>query len=321
MRSRIASQLGRTALVLGLITAASSAARAQLDSVKTMEVDAPSVGLKMKYNVALPEDYETSGKRYPVLYLLHGLTSDYVAWAKLGAPGKARHYDLILVMPDVGNTWYVDWKAAEGDRPNNWETFLTKDLIGHVDANFRTVASRAGRAISGLSMGGYGALTLGLRNPDLFCSIGSQSGALGIARLAAQRIKDDRPPARPSASKEPNPEIGIEGFSSQDERTPKGRAFATVDDCEAHDPFLLVRKVPAERRPHIYLDCGTEDGLLGSNVEFARLLLEERIPFTYAQSQGGHRPPYWVREIGQVIAVQHEILQRNLTAAGAVVAP
>ena len=64
---------------------------------------------------------------------------------------------------------------------NAWEDYIVKDLIGHVDGTYRTIAKREGRAINGLSMGGYGALMLGLRHPDMFCSIGSHSGALAFA--------------------------------------------------------------------------------------------------------------------------------------------
>ena len=155
---------------------------AQAPPVKTVEFNSESVGRKMKYNVFLPAHYEETTDRYPVLYLLHGLTSNYTAWARMAVGTYARGYDLIVVMPDVGNSWYVNWSKSEEGQKNNWEDAIVKDLIGHVDATYRTVARREGRAINGLSMGGYGGLMLGLRHPDLFCSIGSESGALAFAR-------------------------------------------------------------------------------------------------------------------------------------------
>src|SRR5262245_5771653 len=78
-------------------------ARAEGPAVRTVEFTSPSVGRAMKYNVALPPDYETSERRYPVVYLLHGFTSDYTAWAALGAPRAAQPYGMIVVMPDAGN--------------------------------------------------------------------------------------------------------------------------------------------------------------------------------------------------------------------------
>src|SRR5262245_31994670 len=139
-----------------------SPAPAQPLPVKTVEFDSPSVGRKMKYNLVLPAGYEKSTERYPVLYLLHGLTSNYTAWARMKVPEYARAYDLIVVMPDAGNSWYVNWAKSEDGQKNAWEDAIIKDLIGHVDATYRTIAKREGRAINGLSMGGFGGLTLGL---------------------------------------------------------------------------------------------------------------------------------------------------------------
>jgi putative tributyrin esterase len=286
--------------------------------VKTVEFSGESVGRKMKYNIVLPADYEQSTKRYPVLYLLHGLTSSYTAWARMGVPEYARNYELIVVMPDVGNSWYVNWAQSEDGQKNRWEDFIVKDLVGHVDATYRTIAAREGRAINGLSMGGFGGLLLGLKHPDMFCSIGSHSGALGIAKMAGERLKSGEELVRPNRepSTEVNPEIGIEGFSSQAERTPKGKAFVTVEDCAQNDPFQLVLQVPRDKMPHIYIDCGTEDRLIASAQDFLKLLMENKIPFTYAQSEGEHKRPYWAREVGHSMAVQYAIIERALAAAG-----
>src|SRR5262249_35083865 len=236
--------------------------------------------------------------------------------ARLGAPEYARGLDLIVVMPDVGNSWYVNWAKNDDGQQNRWEDFIIKDLIGHVDANYRTIAKREGRAINGLSMGGYGGIMLGLKHPDLFCSIGSHSGAIAFAKSVGERLKDGKELPRPRSepSTKPDPRIGVEGFSSQAERTPKGRMFVTADDCAAYDPFQLVLKVPRDKLPHIYLDCGTEDRLLESNQAFLKLLMENKIQFTYAQSGGGHAAPYWSREVGHSMAVQYAIIQRNLAA-------
>jgi S-formylglutathione hydrolase FrmB len=294
-----------------------AAALAQSLPVKTVEFNSESVGRKMKYNVVLPAQYEQTTDRYPVLYLLHGFSSNYTAWARLGVPEHARSYDLIVVMPDVGNSWYVNWAKSEDGQKNRWEDGIIKDLIGHADATYRTIAKREGRAINGLSMGGYGGLLLGLKHPDLFCSIGSHSGAVAFAKTAGERMKEGKEQTRPNRepSTKPDPRIGIEGFSSQAERTPKGKIFATVEDCAANDPFQLVLKIPRDKLPHIYLDCGTEDRLLESNQAFMKMLIENKIPFTYAQSGGGHVGAYWTREVGHSMAVQYALLQRNLVAA------
>ena len=171
-----------TLFVATFLLVAPTRASAQALEILTIEHDAPSVARLMKYNIVLPRDYETSGKNYPVLYLLHGLTSNYTAWGRLGVQYHARNYNLIVVMPDAGNSWYVNWAKNDPGHLNNWEDYIIKDLIPHVDRNFAPIANRAGRGINGLSMGGYGAITLGLRHPDLFCTIGSHSGALRFAQ-------------------------------------------------------------------------------------------------------------------------------------------
>ena len=284
-------------------------------AAKTVTIDAPSIGRKTAYNVILPADYETSGdKRYPVLYLLHGYTGNYGNWAGMGAGRAAMGLDLIVVMPDGGNSWYVNWAESEDGQKNAWDDMITKDLVGHVDATYRTIANREGRAINGLSMGGYGGLTLGLRHPDLFSAIGSHSGALAFAQGVGNRLRSgqDLPQRKNQGSDTPNLKIAIEGFQSPADRTPKGKIFLKAEDADAADPFKLVLAVPKDKLPHIYLDCGTEDRLIASSREFAKLLMENNIPFTYGESVGGHNGPYWTREIGISMAVQYAILQRNL---------
>jgi putative tributyrin esterase len=282
---------------------------------KTVTFDAPSIGRKTAYNVILPADYEASGeKRYPVLYLLHGYSGNYLNWANFGATRAAKGLDLIVVMPDGGNSWYINWAESGEGQKNAWDDFIAKDLIGHVDSTYRTVAAREGRAINGLSMGGFGALSVGLKHPDLFCSVGSHSGALAFARSAGERLRSGQEP-RPrknQPSDSPNERIQIDGFRSQAERSPKGKAFAKPEDADASDPFKLVLAVPKEKLPHIYVDCGTEDGLVTASRDFVKLLTDNKIPFVYGESAGGHNGPYWTREIGTSMAVQYAVLRRNL---------
>ncbi len=283
--------------------------------VKTIDFYSESVSRTMKYNIYLPDNYDSNKISYPVLYLLHGLTSNYRAWASLGAPRYASDYDLIVVMPDVGNSWYVNWAKSEDGQKNNWEDYIIKDLIPHVDGFYRTINSREGRAINGLSMGGYGAIMLGLKHPELFCSIGSHSGVIGYARSQKERLKKgDRPWVmwEERMSNKPDPNIAIEGFSSQVERSPKGQIFLTEEDCDAYDSHKLVLQVPKDKLPHIYIDCGTEDGLIRGARNFIRVLEDNNVPFTYAQSKGGHRAGYWSREVGHSMAVQYHIIQREL---------
>ncbi len=295
----------------------------QLDRpLKLVEFEAPALARVTKYMVLLPADYETSGKVYPVLYLLHGFSQNYTVWPIMGIGQHVASKDLIVIMPDGGNSWFINWSENFDGQVNNWEDFVIYDLIHSVDQTFRTVPAREGRAISGLSMGGYGALMIGLRHPNLFCSIASQSGALDFARSARARLEGGAAP-QPNEIPEPRDDdrdsnvpdlIKIPGFTMQHERYPHGIAFKTVEETQQYDPFELIKQVPVKYLPHIYLDCGLDDGLLATNQEFAAMLMTSKIPFAFGQTPGAHGANYWSRELATAVGVQYAVLERNVKA-------
>lgn len=289
--------------------------------LRIVEFEALSIGRITKYMIFLPDGYDESEETYPVLYLLHGFSQNYTVWPMMGVSENLDTYDdLIIVMPDAGNSWYVNWAETDNDELNNWEDFMIYDLIHNVDQTFRTIPSREGRAISGLSMGGYGALILGLRHPDMFCSIASHSGALEYARTARQNIEAGnavpRSVAPPPSDNERDANvpdlIAIPGFTRQHERYPEGVPFKTVEDANQYDPFYLIENIPPKLLPHIYLDCGLEDNLLGVSQEFAMVMMRKGLPFTFGQSPGEHRPSYWGREIATSLGVQYAVIDRNI---------
>lgn len=292
------------------------AAFAQSVPVKTADLDGPSIGRRLKYQIVLPIKYDNKTERFPVLYLLHGYSGNYTQWARFRAAQVARKYDLIVVMPDGGNSWYINWAQSDDGQKNAWEDYIVKDVVGHIDSTYRTIARREGRAINGLSMGGYGSLVVGLRNPDKFCSIASHSGALEWARQAAKHAKNGevQPADRSKIPVKSDPRIGVPEFSNQDQRTPRGRMFVTLADCAAHDPFGLVLKTPRDKLPAIHFDCGTEDPFFPATDSFVKLLLENKIPFTYFQSPGEHKGAYWSREIERSIAIQYAVMRTALAA-------
>lgn len=294
------------------------------DGLQTISFDSPAVGRRMKFDIVLPPDYEQSDRRYPVLYLLHGYMQNYTVWGRnLGAAFYARNIgELIVVMPDAGNSWYINYAESAGGQRNHWEDHVIEDVIGYVDANFRTHARREGRAIAGLSIGGYGALMLALRHPDMFVSVASTSGALTHARQRADAIAQQRP-APQSRTAADSPElaradavisqiIDIPGFSTQEERNPLGVDFATVEQAQAYDPFQIIYNVPKSQLPHFYFDAGLSDGLINDAREFMQVLLLNDVPFTYMQTTGRHNSEYWRRSVGQFMPVQNEIMQRAL---------
>jgi diacylglycerol O-acyltransferase / trehalose O-mycolyltransferase len=146
--------------------------------------------------ILLPARYRADARRrYPVLYLLHGAESDYRSWTRYGdAEAITARAPLIVVMPDAGTMgWYTDW--YEGDRPvrPRWETYHVGELVPWIDAHFRTIATRRGRAIAGLSMGGYGALSYAARHPGTFAAAASFSGALEIGSEQAWGPRTENP--------------------------------------------------------------------------------------------------------------------------------
>jgi diacylglycerol O-acyltransferase/trehalose O-mycolyltransferase len=143
----------------------------------------PAVSDPTHVRVLLPTGYRAAPRRrYPVLYLLHGADADYRAWTRYGdAEAISARAPMIVVMPDGGTMgWYTDWYERERPVRPEWETYHVGELVPWVDAHFRTIAARRGRAIAGLSMGGYGALSYAARHPGTFLAAASFSGALEI---------------------------------------------------------------------------------------------------------------------------------------------
>jgi S-formylglutathione hydrolase FrmB len=133
----------------------------------------------LHFLVELPEGYSASGRRYPVVYFLHGLPATTSSYLQLGWVERALEQtsrQAILVVPQGtlssgSDPEYHDWGAG-----NDWETALAVELPAWIDAHYRTIASRSGRAIVGVSAGGYGAAIIGLHHPNEYAAIESWSG-------------------------------------------------------------------------------------------------------------------------------------------------
>ena len=154
--------------------------------VRTEKLESKLMGREMPFRVILPAGYAdaaNSTKRYPVIYLLHGLTGNFANWTeRTDITEAARWTDAIIVTPEGENGWYTDSVTKPEDRH---ESYIVKELIPDIDKRYRTKAERKSRAIAGLSMGGYGALKFGLKYPEMFSLAGSFSGALGAATFPA----------------------------------------------------------------------------------------------------------------------------------------
>ena len=166
------------------------------------------------YGLLLPPDYDTATRRYPVIYLLHGSGQQHATWGRRtlldGATGA------IVVMPDMDRTRY----ATAGDQVDpQAEAFITRELVSEIDGRYRTIATREGRAIGGLSIGGFGAMLLGLHHPDRYAVIGAFSAPLdGLGDDGA--LVD-------AAAAGPRPSIYV-GCGVADSLLPASRRFAAL---------------------------------------------------------------------------------------------
>jgi len=286
-------------------------------AVTDVQFYSESLQRDMHINVVLPRGYEDSDLSYPVLYLCHGFTSNYHEFVNVGVPEYLNRFDMIVVMVDVGNSMYVNWAQSDDGRPYKFADHVTIDVINYVDKNYRTIPERKGRAINGISMGGGGAISLGLTHPELFCSIGSHSGSLTSFRDMAETFRKGESPrswGNEFLMQDTTRYLGIDipGFSTFKERTPQGKVFLTAEDADKVDPFKLLLQIPKEELPHIYLDCGDEDFLLGATREFMNFLVENNIPFHLGQSHGKHEEDYWGREVSVSMAVQYAVMLRHI---------
>jgi S-formylglutathione hydrolase FrmB len=164
--------------------------RAQLsDRLSELVFRTPAVTGDTHVRVLTPTGYDASGKtRYPVLYLLHGALDDDTAWTTKGqAEAITAGVPLIVVMPSSGTGGgYVNWKNGGAFGPPAWETYHVSQLLPWIDDHYPTIARREGRAVAGLSMGGYGTMHYAARHPDLFVSASAFSPAVDVTE---QRLR------------------------------------------------------------------------------------------------------------------------------------
>lgn len=254
--------------------------------VQTIQFESKLIGKTLPYNVLLPIDYNLPAaktKRYPVVYLLHGLTGHYTDWlARTRLVDYTTSYDFIIVMPEGNNSWYTDSATVPTEK---YESYVVQELLPDVEKRFRASSEREGRAIAGLSMGGYGALKFGVKYPEKFVFAASLSGALDAASWTKAQLG---------------------GFEFILQTLLPVYGAENSETRAANDVNKLYRELPAERiatLPFVYLDCGLEDPLLATNRGFVDILLSRKIPHEYRQLPGGHAWPYWDAQVQEVLRI------------------
>jgi S-formylglutathione hydrolase FrmB len=270
-------------LLAALALSIPGTARAQAapipDTARVRIVSIPgSLPAPRNATVVLPTGYHHSGRRYPVLYLLHGHDGGHLSWMqRTNLLAYTARMPLIIVLPNAGNSWYTNSAARPEER---FEEYVAREVPAYVDAQFRTLTFREARYVAGLSMGGYGALKLGLKYPGRFSLAGSFSGApLATANTSAPTVMDAFGPAE-SSSRAENDLLALAGEA----RVPAGTYF--------------------------YIDCGSADELLDSNRAFVQAMSARPLAYEYHEVPGAHGWEYWDRRLPVFLRLVEEHIAR-----------
>lgn len=232
--------------------------------VDTVLTYSPSMKKNIKAVVIKPDNYSNSGVALPVVYLLHGYSGSYADWIKK-VPELTHYsdeYNILIVCAD-GNfgSWYFDSPVD-----SNWkyETYITTELTGWIDSHFNTIKNRSGRAITGLSMGGHGALFLAFKHQDVFGACGSMSGGVDL---------------RP--------------FPLNWDLSKRLGSYALFPERWANNSVVNLTYLLIPDALSIIIDCGSDDFFYKVNNQLHEKLLLNNIPHDFISRAGGHTWEYW----------------------------
>lgn len=232
--------------------------------VDTVQVFSQSMNKDVQVVIISPEKKTVPAS---VVYLLHGYSGNAKTWIaiKPELTTLADQDNLIFVCPDGKNSWYWD---SPKDPSSRYETFISKELVSFVDTHYPSIKAKKGRAITGLSMGGHGAMWIALRNTDVFGAAGSTSGGLDI---------------RPFPN---NWEMSKQlGKASENREIWNTHTVINQIDCLKNGDLALI------------IDCGYSDFFLDVNNEFHNKLLKYNIDHDYYVRPGTHNQEYWNNSI------------------------
>lgn len=222
-------------------------------------------------------------KLYKTVYILHGFSASPERAIQHDIPNlekMAEKYETIYILPD-GNysSWYVD---SPIDSKSQYETFIGQELVHYIDANYPTKKDKKYRGITGWSMGGYGALSIGLAKNETFSAVGSVCGALD--------------------------------FSSFGESYHNYQVDKVLGDLaklpSSYFMFNKINKMKSNNQYYI-VDCGTEDTeMIGMNRDFHERLTKEKIEHLYIESPGVHNANYWRKALGNQLVLFNEYFDK-----------
>ncbi len=252
------------------------------------------LGAERKYAVYLPPDYETSDRRYPVLYLLHGAGDDQTGWIQFGEvrriadeailSGKAT--PMVIVMPDANQTH--KGYANHISEDFRYEDYFFEEFLPHVESQYRIKGEKRFRAVAGLSMGGNGSFIYALRHPELFssaCPLSAYAGPLSLEDLRRHMQVLEQ-----TATEEQMKEF-----------------------IERYSILKLIENTPDKERGAVrwYIDCGDDDFLYEGN-SLAHIAMRKRgIPHEYRVRDGGHSWRYWREALPEVLDFVSQSFHQN----------
>ena len=233
-------------------------------TVDTTSIYSNSMHKYIKAVVIKPDSYKKKKNSFAVVYLLHGHSGDYSNWIIKVPELKdyADTYQTIIVCPDGAfSSWYFD---SPIDTTYRYETHLTNEVVDYIDKNYRTIADKNHRAITGLSMGGHGALFLGLRHANVFGAAGSMSG-------------------------------GMDLMESKNRFDIMKRIGDTVLQAKAWHDMTVINLIEnyTNTSLKIIFDCGDKDIFIDGNRRLHQKMKQLKIPHEYTERTGAHNWDYW----------------------------
>lgn len=266
-------------LAVLLIAMPALAQRRAQSKIETKSIFSKVLNADREYTVYLPKSYEANqDRKYPILYLLHGLSDTGSGWYERGhlkdvldlltASGEA--CEMIVVTPCAGGS--VEGGAWNGyfDMPGwKYETFFFTELLPYIESTYRVIAGKQTRAVAGLSMGGGGSTAYGQKHPEMFSSVYAMSALMGLP--AERTVPADGPKSK--------------------------RDLLNISVIE-NDCIDYINKADDQRKEQLrtiawFVDCGDDDFLLDRNIEFTQAMRRAQIPCEFRIRDGGHVWEYW----------------------------
>ncbi len=283
-RGRTLGSAATLMMMLGCAAICAAAAAAAPGRAECRSAPSKILGHAVPYCVILPADYDTDkSNAYPVVYFLHGLGGNEQLLLNSGGMNmiqdlrdQKRIGEFLIVAPDAGRSFYINSR----DGKVRYEDFFIREFLPYIESHYRVRAERKSRGVTGVSMGGYGALRFALKYPNLFVAVSAHSPAL-IETL---------------------PNIKVSGDQAAAVAEVLGKAFGSKVDAafwERESPFTIVKDGPRPAGLQIYFDCGTDDefGFNKGAAQFDELLNARGIAHEFHLYPGGHDWGYFAEHL------------------------